>query len=130
MGEGRYTVVQAAAERIVFAFVPLGEAIEAAILSDLADAATRAGQNLAGTGLVAYVPNQPVARRVEDVVERHGQFNDAKPGAEVAARLGRRIDGLGAQFIGKLCERFVLSARSYSGVEAPSSRGFRQTIRD
>jgi hypothetical protein len=36
-------------------------------------------------GLVADVPDEPVVRRVEDVVQRDGQFDDAEAGAEMAA---------------------------------------------
>ena len=36
-------------------------------------------------GLVADVPNKPVGRRVEDVVQRYRQLDHAKPGTEVTA---------------------------------------------
>ena len=50
-----------------------------------ADAVAPAGEDLVRIGLVADIPDQPVARRVEDVVQRDRQLDDAEPGAEMAA---------------------------------------------
>jgi hypothetical protein len=46
-----------------------------------------AGQDLVGVGLVADVPDQPVVRRVEDVMQGDGQFDRAEVGRQVAAGL-------------------------------------------
>jgi hypothetical protein len=54
------------AERVVFALAALGEAGQAAALAQRADAVAPAGQDLVRIGLVADVPDQPVARRIED----------------------------------------------------------------
>ncbi len=51
---------------------------------------------------MADVPDQPVARRVEQVVQRDGELDDAEPGAEMAAGHRDRADGLGPQFVGNL----------------------------
>ena len=83
------------AERVVFALGALGEAGQPAALAQGADAVAPAGQDLVRIGLVADVPDQPVVRRVEDVMQRDGQFDHAKPGAEMAAGLGDGVDGLG-----------------------------------
>ena len=48
------------------------------------------------------IPDQPVMRRVEDVVQRHGQLDDAEAGAEMTAGDRNRIDQLGAQLVGEL----------------------------
>ena len=42
---------------------------------------------------MADVPDQPVLRRVEDVMERHRQLDDAEAGAEVAAGHRDGVDG-------------------------------------
>ena len=34
---------------------------------------------------MAHIPDQPVFRRVENVMKRDGQFNDTKASAEMAA---------------------------------------------
>ena len=92
------------AERVVFAFGALGEAGQAAALPQRADAVAPAGQDLVRIGLVADVPDQPVGRRVEDVVQRDGELDDAKPGAEMAAGPGDGVDRLLAQLVGELPE--------------------------
>ena len=101
-----------------------------AALADGADAVAPAGENLVRISLVADVPDQPVGRRVEDMVQRDGQFDHAEPGAEMAAGLGDRVDGLGAQFIGQLlscsADRFFMSlgcrTRSSNGVLEASGK--------
>ena len=51
---------------------------------------------------MADIPDQPVLRRVENIVERDGQFDDAQPGAEMAAGDRNRVDCLGAQLARQL----------------------------
>ena len=53
-------------------------------------------------GLVADVPDQPVGRRIEHVMQRDRQFDHAKTRAEMAAGDGDGIDRLLAQFVGNL----------------------------
>ena len=53
-------------------------------------------------GLVADVPDQPVVGGVEHVMERDRQLDDAKPGSEMTAGDGHRIDRLGPQFVREL----------------------------
>src|ERR1700681_2451635 len=90
------------AERVVFALRPLGEARKAAALSDGTDAVAAPGENLVGVALVADVPDQPVMRRVEDMVQRNRELHDAEAGAQMATGLGYRIDQVMAQLIGDL----------------------------
>ena len=92
------------AERVVFAFRALGEAGEAAALAQRADAVAPAGQDLVRIGLMADVPDDAVARRVEHVVQRDRQLDDAETGAEMAAGHRDGADRLGAQFVGDLGE--------------------------
>ena len=87
------------AERIVVALGALGEAGEAAGGAQRADAVAAAGQDLVRVGLMADVPDQAVARRVEDVVDRGGQFDDAEAGAEVAAGHRHGVDGFLAELV-------------------------------
>ena len=89
------------AERIVFALGALGEAGKAAALAQGADAVAPAGQDFVRIGLMADVPDDAVARRVEDVMQRHRQLDDAEPGAQMAAGHRNRADRLGAQLIGE-----------------------------
>ena len=73
------------AEGVVLALGAPGEARQPAGLPERPDAVAPAGEDLVGIGLVADVPDQPVVRRVEDVVERHRQLDHAEAGAEMAA---------------------------------------------
>ena len=84
------------AERVVFAFRALGEARQALALAQGADAIASAGENLVRIGLVADVPDDDVAWRLEHMVQRNRQLDHAQARAQVSARLGDRVDGLGA----------------------------------
>ena len=96
------------AKRVVFALRALGEAGEPAALAERADAVAPAGQDLVRIGLVADVPDEPVARRVEDVVQRDGELDHAEPGAEMPARDGDGVDGLAPQLVGELPQLALL----------------------
>ena len=90
------------AERIVVALGALGETGQSAAGAQGADAVAAAGEDLVRIGLVADVPDQAVARGVEDVVECGSQFDDAEAGAEMAAGDGDGVDGFHPQFVGDL----------------------------
>ena len=53
---------------------------------------------------MADIPNEPVGRGIEYVVQRHCQLDHAEPSAEVATGLGHRVDGLVPQLVGQLLE--------------------------
>src|SRR6202040_4457898 len=72
--------------------------------AERADAVAPIGQDLMRVGLVADVPNQAVLGRVEDVVQRHRQFDYAEAGAEMAAGHGDSVDGLLAQLVRHLAK--------------------------
>ncbi len=90
------------AERIVVAFGALGETTQSAAGAQRADAVAAPGQDLVRIGLVADVPDQTVARGIEDVMDRRGQLDDAEAGAEMSAGDRDGIDGFLAQFVGDL----------------------------
>ncbi len=92
------------AERIVFALAALGETGKPAALAQGAHAGAAAGDDLVGIGLVADIPDDPVLGRVEHIVERGGQFDHAKTGAEMPAGDRNDVDQVGAQLIGELAE--------------------------
>ena len=94
------------AERVVLAFGTTREAGQAAALAHGANAIAPPGEDLVRIGLMADIPDQPVARRVEHRVEGDGQLDHAERGAEVAAGDGNRIDRLGTQFCGELLQLF------------------------
>ena len=91
-------------EGIIGAFRAFGEAAEAALGAQGADAVAAAGEDFVGIALMADVPDDLVARGIEDGVQGDGEFNDAKTGAKVAAGHRDGRDGFGAEFIGQLAQ--------------------------
>ena len=65
--------------------------------------------------LMADVPDQPIGRRVEHMVQRHGQLDHAQAGAEMAAGHGDRVDRLLTQLVRQLPQ--------HGGVEAANILG-------
>ena len=72
---------------------------EAAVLLDGVEPVAPAGEHLVRIGLVADVPHQPVARRVEDVVQRDGELDRAEPRGEMSAARGDGLDQVVAQLV-------------------------------
>ena len=92
------------AERVVFALAAPGEAAEAPALAKRADAVAAAGDDLVRIGLVADVPHQLVAGRVEHIMDGDRQLDHAEPGAEVPAGHRHGRDRLLAELVGELRE--------------------------
>ena len=92
------------AERVVFAFRAPGEPAQASALPQSSDPFAPAGQDLVRVGLMADIPNDAVGRRIENIVQRDRQFDDAEAGAEMTACHRDRADCFGAQFVGELSE--------------------------
>ena len=91
---------------------------EAAVLADGVELVAAAGEHLVRVGLVADVPEDLVARRVEQRVERDGDLAGAEVRAEVAADLADRVDDLLADLLGDLLELVVVEA--LAGPAGPS----------
>jgi hypothetical protein len=92
------------AERIVIALGPFGETGKPATGAQGADAIAAPGQDLVRIGLMANVPDQAIAGRVEDVVDGRRQFDDTEAGAEMSAGDRDGVDGFLAQLIGDLLD--------------------------
>ena len=86
------------AKRIVFTLGAFGEPRQAAAPPQGPDTVAPAGENLMRIGLVANVPNQTVARCIENIMKGYRKLDHAKPGTEMAARHRDRIDRLDTQF--------------------------------
>lgn len=93
-------------ERVVFALRPLGEARQPAALAQRADAIAAAGQDLVRIALVTDVPHQPVGGRVEHIMDRDGQFDNAEARSEMPAGRTDRADRFLSQFVGELPQIF------------------------
>ncbi len=106
------------AERVVIAFGALGETGQSAAGAQRANAIAASGQDLVRIGLVTDVPDQAIARGVENIMQGRGQFDDAEAGAEMSARYRDGIDGLLTQFIGDLPNLFHIEpAQIVGGVD-------------
>ena len=92
------------AEGVVIALGAEGEARQAAALAKRADAVAPPGQDLVGIGLVADVPDQLVVRRIEKVMQRHRQLDDAKTRPQMTPGDRHRVDHLGPQLIRQLAK--------------------------
>ena len=108
-------------ERVVFALAAAGEAAEAAALAERADAVAAAGDDLVRIGLVADVPDQPVGRRVEHIMDRDRQLDHAEPGAEVAAGDRHRRNHFLAKLVGERRQLLLVQraqiGRKLDGIE-------------
>ena len=116
------------AERVVFALGALGEAGQAAAHAQRADAVAAAGEDLVRIGLMADVPDDPVVRGVEHVMQRDGEFDDAQAGAQMAAGDGDRVDRLGAQFVGNLPKLALVELAQVAGVCGSGQGGASWTV--
>src|SRR5215472_14778566 len=91
-------------ERVIGALGAFGEARQASALTQGANAAAPPGQDLVRVGLVTDVPNQPVMRGIEHIMERHGELDHPQTGTEMPAGDRHRADGLAPQLVRKRFE--------------------------
>src|SRR3546814_4315683 len=102
-------------ERVIFALAALGEARQPAAGPQGANAIPAPGDDLVRIALVPDVPHQLVARRVEHIMDRGGQFDHAQPRPQMAARRPHGRYHLGAQLVGELAELFGLQLAEVGG---------------
>ena len=115
-------------ERIVFAFRALGEAAEPAALAQGADTVAAPGQDLVRIALVPDVPHQLVFRRIENIVDRRGQFDHAQTRSQMATGLADRVDHFGTQFVGELPQLVLAElAEIVWGIDRIEQRRLRAT---
>jgi hypothetical protein len=89
----------AGAERVVLALTALQEPRQAATTPDRRQGVPPAGQDLVRVGLVADVPDERVAGRVVDVVQRDRELDGAQARREVAAGAAHGLHQPGAEFV-------------------------------
>ena len=66
-------------------------------------------------GLVADIPNQPVVRRIENIMQGNRELDHAESRPEMAARHRDRVDRLATQFVGHLGEIAFIQAPQIGG---------------
>ena len=94
----------AGAHDVVRRLLARAERRQPAVLADARQLVAAAGQHLVRIGLVADVPEDLVARRVEHAVQRDRQLAGAEVRAEVAADLADRVDDVLAHLLRELLE--------------------------
>ena len=87
------------AEGVVLALRPRREGREAVGLLDGVQAIAAPRQHLVRVGLMADVPDQPVMRRVVDIMQRDGELHRAQAGREMAATGADGVDQELAQLL-------------------------------
>jgi hypothetical protein len=102
-------------ERVVFTFGSLGEAGQAPTLTQGPDPVTPAGQDLVWIGLVPHIPDQPVARGIENMMQRDRQLHDPETSPEVPAGDRNGTDRFGAQFVRQLPQSGLRQAAQVPG---------------
>ena len=90
------------AKRVIFAFGAPGETAQAPALPQRADAVASAGDDLVRVGLMADVPDQFVAGRVEYIMQRDGELDHAKRRSQMPTGHRHCRDDLLAELVGKL----------------------------
>ena len=112
----------AGAHDVVLALGDRAERREALVLADRRELVAAAGEDLVRVGLVADVPEELVARGVEQRVQRDRELAGAEVGAEVAADLTDRVDDVLADLLGDLLQLLVAEPvevlRAVDAVEA------------
>ena len=97
----------ARAHDVVLGLEDRAERRQPGVLADRGDLVAAAGEDLVRVGLVADVPEDLVARRVEQRVQRDGDLAGAEVGAEVPADLPHGVDQQLADLLGDLLELVV-----------------------
>ena len=92
----------ARAKRVVFRFITPQKTTNAAVLFDRRQQIATSRENLMRVGLMAYVPNQAVVRRIERVMKRDCQFNGAERSSRMPTHTGHRFQNILPDLVGDL----------------------------
>ena len=92
------------AKGVVFAFDAARKTRGPAELAQPGHGFAPAGQNLVRVGLVANVPHDAIDRRIEHVVQRHGEFDGAQVRRQVSTGLRNGSKQERAQFAGDVAQ--------------------------
>ena len=106
----------AGAHDVVLGLEDRAERREALVLADRLQLIAAAGEDLVRVGLMADVPEDLVARRVEQRVQRDGDLDRAEVRAEVPADLTDGVDDVLADLSGDLLQLFVAEAVKVLGL--------------
>ena len=83
---------------------PISLTRQAPSCADSVHPLTPAREDLVAISLVSDIPDYFVIWRVEHVMQRHGQLNNAQAGAQVSATFGDLMHNIRAQLLTKLSQ--------------------------
>ena len=104
------------AHDVVARLVNGAERRQALVAPDRLQLIAATGQDLVRIGLVAHVPEDLVARRVQQRVQRDGDLARPEVGAEVATDLPHRVDDVGADLLGQRLQLVVVETVQVLGL--------------
>jgi hypothetical protein len=110
------------AKGVVFAFAPAGKRRQPVTQLDRLQQAPASGQDLVGVSLVADVPDEPVVRRVEHVMQGHRQLDGAQTRRKVPAHLAHGLHEELAQLVGNGAQLGDLQASQVHGRVDPGQQ--------
>src|SRR5262249_31998345 len=91
------------------------ESGKSSALTQCSDAVAPAGQDLVWIGLMADIPDQAIARRIKDVMQRHRQLDYAETSTEMAAGRRDSADRFVAELVGNLPQAVALNGTQIIG---------------
>ena len=110
LADGQAGSGMTAVEHVVGRFAAAREATDAIERAQRAETGQSAGQQLVGIRLVTGVPDDPVARRLEQPVEGDRDLDDPERRAEMAAGRLDRGDDRGPDLVGQLLQLRLVEA--------------------
>src|SRR5260370_26627608 len=84
----------ARAKRVVLRFIAPQKTANAAVLFDRRQQIATPRENLMLVGLMAYVPDQTIMRRIERVMKRDGQLNGAERASRMPSHTGHWLQNI------------------------------------
>ena len=102
------------AKSIEGALISFGKRCQAIFLAQRRHALSAPGQDFVRISLMTHIPDQPVFRRIKQIVKGDGQLDDAQSGTKVPARLPDRIQQVLPQLPGQFWQLgFVKCAKLF-----------------
>ena len=109
----------------MFALGPEEKTVQPLVLAHRVETLETSSKHFVDIALMADVEDEFVLRRLEDTVERDGEFDDAEIRPEMSAGLGKHLNQLLTHFLGKLRQAFLRQGLDVVGRMDPVEQAFR-----
>jgi len=83
------------------AFFPFRESADTSVCPQGVKPVSSPGNQLVGICLMTHIPDDLIFRRIEHIMERNGQFNNAQAGRKVSSGIGYSFNDFLTDFIGQ-----------------------------